>query len=265
MNKLDITKPYIFWGIIFFVILCFVFIFNQLQIMPSETIEQSNFQKHSFDDSDKSMGTYDFPDINVDLEPENKGLFQKILNNDTNILLVLLLVYSIGLSMLFTYRERVRSLREKQNEKIRIEKEQNQSKINIYANIEQELEKYKALLTPEFNFEDLDKKIEKDVKYILFASRVVLEKILLRICANNNLSEDTLNDMIYILFKKRILDPQTNGYAHTIKAFGNYAAHPNKNTQIIFSSKDALLVLSTLITLLNALDSKQLIRMNKNV
>jgi hypothetical protein len=66
--------------------------------------------------------------------------------------------------------------------------------------------------------------------------------------------------MIYILFKKKILDPQTNGYAHTIKAFGNYAAHPNKNRQITFSSKDALLVLSTLVTFIDALESKKLIK-----
>ena len=96
------------------------------------------------------------------------------------------------------------------------------------------------------------------------ASRVVLEKILLDICSKNNLEEETLNNMIYVLFKKRILDPQTNGYAHTIKAFGNYAAHPNKNKQITFSSKDAILTLSTLITFLSVLESKNLLSGFKN-
>lgn len=265
MNKFDITKPYVFWGVISIIILLFTLTFSNLQVTPSKSLEQKTFQQHSFSVSNEPIGKYDFPNINVKLEPEKQSIYTKIMSSDTNILVLLLLAYSIGLSMLFTYRERARNIKEKQNEKIRIERERNQSKINIYEDIEKELHKYKSLLTPEFNFEDLDKKIEKDVKYILFSARVVLEKTLLNICVDNNLDTGTLNDIIYVLFKKRILDPQTNGYAHTIKAFGNYAAHPNKNKQIIFSSKDALLVLSTLVTLLNALESKKLIGSAQNV
>lgn len=265
MKRVDITKPYIFWGIIVAFVLLVVLVFNQLQEKSTKSLEEQTFQQHSFAGTNEPLGKYDFPDINVDLEPEEQSILSKLISNDTNVLVILLLAYSVGLSMLFTYRERARSLREKQDEKIRIEREQNQSKVKIYEDIEQELKKYKNLLAPDLSFEELDKKIEKDVKYILFASRVVLEKILLDICAKYNFQEDTLNDMIYVLFKKRVLDPQTNGYAHTIKAFGNYAAHPSKNRQIKFSSKDALLVLSTLVTLLNALESKKLIGNVENV
>ncbi len=267
MKKFNITNPFVFWGIVVFIVISIVLSFQlviELNFL-NQHVKTETFETHSYENGIEDLKTNEFPSLDVKLEPENTNLLNILLNKDTNILLIVLLIYSVGLSMLFTYRERARDLREKQNEKILIEKEKNQSKINIYENIEHELQKYQSILTPEFNFEDLDRKIEKDIKYILFASRVVLEKILLDICNKNDLQEETLNDMIYILFKKRILDPQTNGYAHTIKAFGNYAAHPNKNKLVEFSSKDALLVLSTLVTFLNILETKNLIQGNKSV
>ena len=75
----------------------------------------------------------------------------------------------------------------------------------------------------------------------------------------SHLKEESLNKMIYLLFKKEILTHQTKSYAHTIKAFGNRVAHPSIKQPIIFTSKDALLVLSTLVTLLEILKTQNLL------
>jgi hypothetical protein len=203
------------------------------------------------------MGTYHFPSINVELEPEPFFNFSE----KNSYLVLFLIIYSIALSVLFTYRERGRVIDERLKEKIQIEKAQKQqSKINIYNNIENELLKYKEILSPELTLEHLDEKIDKDINYILFSSRTVLEKVLLSICLNNNIQEETLGDMMYVLYRKKFLNPQTNGYAHTIKAFGNRAAHPSIKKPIKFNSKDALLVLSTLVTLLNELHTQNLLQ-----
>ena len=149
-------------------------------------------------------------------------------------------------------------------EKIKIEKDRIQFKVNIYDNIEQELMKYSYIIFPEFNIDHLDQKIDRDVNYILFSARVVLEKILLHICQEYNISDATLGEMMYLLYNKKILTPQTNGYAHTIKAFGNNVAHPNLKEPMLFDTKDAMLVLSTLVTLLNIFDSSHLLEGMQN-
>lgn len=265
MKKLNLNNPFLFWFIIVIIVFSISYFYNTFNKEAQTATQNQTFEKHSYQDGSQKLDTYDFPNINVKLEPENKSFLSNIFSKDTNLLVIVLLVYSIGLSMLFTYRERSRISKEMMNEQIKIEKERIQSKVNIYENIEDELLKYKDVISPELNIQDLDKKIDKEVNYILFSSRVILEKVLLKICKNYNITEETLSEMINTLYKKRVLDPQTNGYAHTIKAFGNRVAHPNLNNPISFNTKDVLLVLSTLVTLLNILESKNLLEGFKNV
>lgn len=265
MKKLDITNPITFWSIVISVIVLSVFTFNSYQVSNIHNQQSKTFEQHSFN-SKETLDKYDFPNINVELEPESKSIFSNLFSQNNNILILFLIVYSVGLSMLFTYRERSRISKEMLEEKIKIEKDRIQSKVNIYDNIEKELVKYSNIVSPEINLEDLDKKIDHDINYVLFSSRVVLEKVLLNICQIHNISEETLSEMIMILYKKRVLDPQTNGYAHTIKAFGNRVAHPSRKNPIQFTTKDAMLVLSTLVTFLNILESKKLLEgFNTNV
>ena len=258
--RISFSNPFVFSGTIIILIFSFVFIYTYVDnVSPTHqsVISKSKFQENSYNGNNQELGTYDFPNINVDLQPETHSLFSE----KNNYLILFLIIYSLALSMLFTYRERSRTIDERLNEKIQIDKAQKQqSKINIYNNIENELMKYKDILSPEFNIEHLDEKIDKEVNYILFNSRIVLEKIFLSICLSKNIEEGTLGEMMYTLYKKRILNPQTNGYAHTIKAFGNRAAHPNIKKPIKFNSKDALLVLSVLVTLLNELHSQRLLQ-----
>lgn len=265
MKKLGLFNPYFFWSIVVFSIVLLLVLYVQLTSSMKEAKLNSNFEKQSYSDESSQLGRYEFPEINVHLQDDNRSLLQNVFSYNNNVLLLLLLIYSIGLSFLFTYRERSRISKEMLEEKISIEKERIQSKVNIFDNVVTELQKYKQIISPELNLEDLDKKIDHDVNYILFSSRVVLEKVLLSICQKHHILEETLNSMIMVLYKKRILDPQTNGYAHTIKAFGNRVAHPNLTNPMNFSTKDALLVLSTLVALLNILESKNLINGFENV
>ena len=260
MFKINFSNTFIYWTIIIISILAFSFLFDNTKKIYIEKKEIANtFDKYSYQSGEKKLDTYEFPDINAKLEPEKNNIISNLFLKDTNLLMIFLLIYSIGLSMLFTYREKSRISKEMLDEKLKIEKERIQSKVNIFEDIEIELKKYENIINPEMKLENLDKRIDTDTNYVLFNARVVLEKILLNICKVNNIEEESLNKMIYVLFKKDILTHQTKSYAHTIKAFGNRVAHPSIKQPIIFTSKDALLVLSTLVTLLEILKTQNLL------
>ncbi len=254
MFKLNLKSSIIYWLIIFVFILIFSFLYNNFKKYNDIKYENKTEFNNKFDQYSYN-NTYDFPNINVKLESENSNIF----TTDNNILVVLLIIYSIGLSLLFTYREKSRISNEMLEEKIKIEKDRIQSKVKIFEDIEGELKKYEYIIKPEMKIDNLDKKIDSDSNYVIFNSRVVLEKVLLNICKQYDLQEETLGSMIYTLNKKRILNPTSHGYSHTIKAFGNRAAHPNLKNPIIFTPKDALLVLSTLISLLAMFESEKLL------
>lgn len=268
MKNINITNPIYFWTII--ILVCFSLSLgysfltkeNKIPIIPTTGVE--NIQKHSFNNTQNTtINKNEFPNLNVKLQPEWQIV--DFLTTKSNLLLVCLIIYSIFLSLLFTYRERGRISKEMLNEKIRIERERVESKVNMYDNIESELLKYNYLLMPDFKIDNLDTKIMQETNYVLFSARVVLEKILLQIGKKYSIENEKLSDLIYALYSKRILDAPMNGYAHTIKAFGNRVAHPSLDFPIKFTSKDALLVLSVLVTFLNALEAKNLLEDFKNV
>lgn len=258
MTKINISNPFVYWSIVFLTIFIFVSVYQNIKEPELVKTDSQVFEKQSYDNNRK-LDIYEFPDINVKLESENNNLFLDIFKKNNNLLIIFLLIYSIALSMLFTFRERSRISKEMLDEKLKIEKERMQSKINIFEDIEVELKKYENILSPEMKLENLDKRIDTDTNYVLFNARVVLEKILLNICKVNEIEEEPLNKMIYLLFKKEILTHQTKSYAHTIKAFGNRVAHPSIKQPIIFTSKDALLVLSTLVALLEIFKTQNLL------
>lgn len=258
MTKINLSNPFVYWSIVFLTIFIFVSVYQNIKEPELVKTYSQIFEKQSYDNNRK-LDIYEFPDINVKLESENNNLFLDIFKKNNNLLIIFLLFYSIALSMLFTFRERSRISKEMLDEKLKIEKERMQSKINIFEDIEVELKKYENIISPEMKLENLDKRIDTDTNYVLFNSRVVLEKILLNICKVNEIEEESLSKMIYLLFKKDILTHQTKSYAHTIKAFGNRVAHPSIKQPIIFTSKDALLVLSTLVALLEIFKTQNLL------
>ena len=71
--------------------------------------------------------------------------------------------------------------------------------------------------------------------------------------------------MIIYLYKKRVLNHNIHNYAHIIKAFGNKVAHPNIRIPEQFDSKDATLVLGSLLQLLKEFQSNNLLDDCQNV
>ena len=180
MFKINFSNTFIYWTIIIISILAFSFLFDNTKKIYIEKKEIANtFDKYSYQSGEKKLDTYEFPDINAKLEPEKNNIISNLFLKDTNLLMIFLLIYSIGLSMLFTYREKSRISKEMLDEKLKIEKERIQSKVNIFEDIEIELKKYENIINPEMKLENLDKRIDTDTNYVLFNARVVLEKILL--------------------------------------------------------------------------------------
>jgi len=246
-----------------------IFIDTTIQTNHMQTqIEKQSYQNNQMDEGIIDLNNLDYTNIQLEKEKGAFGGFLSDFNFKDNLSIVSLLIYSILLSALFTYRERSnRYMFAKQEEKmdrLKIDIVRKQSKINIYDEIEIGLLKYKNLLSPELNLENLDYKISSDSSYVIFSSRVALEKILLIICATHNIDSSSLSEMIVTLYRNRVLNIRANSYAHTIKAFGNRVAHPNIQHPVVYDAKDALLVLSTFLTLLNELQADNLLENAQN-
>lgn len=262
-NK-NLSNPFIFWFLML-VLLVSLVVINQSFKSENAMItnKPSVIEEQSFEKNYNTIDLNNLTDINIQLEESTSKDLLTYFNKENNLLFLLLVVYSILLSILFTHRERSNKvkllLRDEKYDKLQIDLARKKSKASIFDDIEDELLKYKKILSPELNIDNIDKKIEDDASYVLFSTRVVLEKVLLQICQKLNISSGTLSEMIMMLYRKKVLDVQTNSYAHTIKAFGNKVAHPNLSNPIAFNTKDALLVLSTLLILLNTFDKKNLL------
>ena len=124
MFKINFSNPFVYWSVIIILILTFSFLFNNTKEIYVEKKEITNtFEKYSYQNGGKKLDTYEFPDINAKLEPEKNNIISNLFSKDTNVLMIFLLIYSIGLSMLFTYREKSRISKEMLDEKLKIEKE----------------------------------------------------------------------------------------------------------------------------------------------
>lgn len=276
INKyFNLTNSVLFWSFILILVIGMAFLNNS--ILDSEvqvnqiqnTIEKQSYQSSEADNDIIDLNTLYYTDIKLETQQTAVEKFVSSFNLKNNLSLLSLLVYSIILSALFTYRERSnRHLlidQEAKMDQLKIDIERKKSKLTVYDEIEKGLLQYKDILAPELNLDNLDQRINTDSAYIIFSSRVALEKILLKICMQHNIESSTLSDMIMLLYRKRILNVQTNSYAHTIKAFGNRVAHPNIEHPVVYDTKDALLVLSTFLTILNEFETKNLLENSQNV
>ena len=132
--------------------------------------------------------------------------------------------------------------------------EENNYEPNLFARLNAKESRIIGLTVPGFNSVTTPRLVEVIVAYLKKNDYTPLI-----MHTENDIEEESLNKMIYSLFKKDILTHQTKSYAHTIKAFGNRVAHPSIKQPIIFTSKDALLVLSTLVALLEILKTQNLL------
>ena len=269
--KFKLTNPYIFWGLIsiFFFLTLFLSQYftspsssEEIKIKPS-IVEQSYIEKPIVIDPD-NLHHMDFEN-NLSTTKAKESFFgdvyTKFAENST---IYLLFFYTIILSILFIYREKQHRLKilyvEKREDERRIADAEISARNNIYEGIGQELEKHKGILEPELKIDGLEQRLNTDANYTIINARVVIEKIILKLYSKHFDDEATLNSMMMALYKKRILNPSMNNYAHTIKAFGNKALHPNINAPIVFESKEALFIIGSLLELIKELDSANLLK-----
>jgi len=195
----------------------------------------------------------------MDFEKHQPAL-QKESSSDTSFLLLLL--YTVIISILFVYREKQNKIKliyqEKIGDAIKIKLAEEEQRPKTLELLKNDLKKHKEIMAPELKLEKIEQDLTEDPTYIIIKARVVLEKTILKLYKFYFQEESTLNEMLYALNKKRILSPALNNYAHTIKAFGNKALHPSLDVNDNYKPKDALLVLNTLLQYLEDLKSVNL-------
>jgi len=269
--KFKLTNPYFFWGLIS-VLLVLTFFLNQYftsslglietKITPS-IVEQSYTEKKIVIDPDNLhyMNFEDGQSVVKDQESYVANLYEKLIENST---VFLLLFYTIILSALFVYREKQHKnmlvYMEKMEDELQIQIAVIDANVDLYEDLGREIEKHRSILEPELKVEGLKERLSSDAVYVIITARMVTEKIILKLYSKYFDNEATLNDMMMALYRKRILNPSMNNYAHTIKAFGNKAIHPNINSPVIFETKEALFVISSLLQFIKELDSKNLLK-----
>ena len=100
-----------------------------------------------------------------------------------------------------------------------------------------------------------------DPESIILKCRKVAEKLVI-VIYNENINSTTrisLHKRIEQLSKDKIFDSKIVGYINSIKAFGNISAHPNVDNPVEFTREDAVMVSTTLIRLIEELESRDLL------
>lgn len=266
--KINLTNPFIFWTIVILTTIgIFIYNFNnnvytnnikQQNVIEEQSLSTDTLHKDTnyivdLDKIDSAKTEQDLLTNNVD----ELSLTSKIENSATDNLFTL--VYATFMSILFVFRE-------KQNHSkiVRLEKVEDDLNIQlakqnttVYKDISNELKKFEDIVKYDLNISLLDERIEHEPKYIVIASKNILEQIITKMYKKYlNLENANLNIMLGDLYKKRTLNHNLNNYAHIIKAFGNKANHTSK----IFDSREATLAISNLIEFLKELENKNILR-----
>lgn len=264
---LNLSNKYVFWLLIFILLGLFItFISNSAYEVTVK--KQGNIIERSYQNSQEYVIDLEKIDEVSDLDGnKEKNIGEIALNtavksiSSTNNLL--LIVYTILISLLFLYREKQNrktiSLLEKRDDELKILAAK-QNFTTIYSNLSDELKPFEKIIESDINLETLEEKINNESKYLILASRIILEKLIMTHYAKYYEEEATLNIMIVSLYRKRILNHNMHNYAQIIKAFGNKVAHPNIKNPEKFNSKDATLVVGSLLQFLKELDANNMLK-----
>jgi hypothetical protein len=264
---LNLSNKYVFWSIISILLGLFIafisYIPEQTAVKKLGDITERSYQNDQeyVIDLEKIDEVSDLDGINKEKNLEENALqvgIQKLSSPNK----LLLIIYTVLLSGLFLYREKQNrnkiALLERRDDELKILKAQ-QSSTTIYTNLSDELKPFQKIIEADINLDTLEDKINNESKYLILASRIVLEQLISHLYLKYFKEDASLNIMIVALYKKRVLNHNMHNYAHIIKAFGNKAAHPNVRKPEIFNSKDATLVLGSLLQLLKELESNHLL------
>lgn len=258
MFKINLSNPFIFWLIVV-ALTIFILLFNTLSTV--KTAQDSAMQEQALskkqndyiidlDKIESAKKSDDFIHRNIE-----ELSFSKRVEAIASWENFYTLSYGFVVSILFIYREKQNRSKIYQLEKVEDELNIQLAKqsTTIYKDIVKELEKYKELIKHDINLDALNERIEKEPKYVVIASKNIIEQIVTKMYKKYlNLDNANLNIMLTDLYRSRKLGHDTNNYAHIIKAFGNKANHTDK----IFDSREAILTISNLIEFLKELDSK---------
>lgn len=267
-KRFSLTNPWVFWSIVLSILLLLLIANKYLSSSQAETTKGShtNIVEQSFELNDRKPIVIDPDNLqHMDIErnkvPYNDSTQKKNFFQDR--LLYILILYTILLSLLFAYREKEHRKQVRNQEVLDDELQlliaKQKGKTYVFESLADDIEKHKNILEPELKIEKIEAELNNDVNYIIINARIILEKTMLKLYKYYfNEDPPTLNDMMYILHKKRVLTPAMNSYAHTIKAFGNKAIHPTLDPRSRFEPKDGLLVLSSLLQYLEDLKSTDL-------
>lgn len=268
MFKINLSNPIIFW--IFIICLTIVTVLinsdfntdvkNQNQNQKNNTIQEQSFSKNKKNDAyiidlDNIENIHTVDELEKNIVNQSLGnRLQKVVSLDN----ISTILYSILISILFIFREKqnrdkIFQLEKKDDDKnIKLAKLQK----TIYKDLSSSLKPFEQMIKHDIKLDILDERINEEPKYIIIASKNVLEQIITKLYKNYTNQENTnLNLMMTALYKKRVLNHNMNNYAHIIKAFGNKANHTNK----LFDSKEATLVVGSLVEFFGELEKQNLI------
>ena len=259
-NIFKLSNPYFFWILILFLIILTIFSIEYFSITTENKKTKSNSshteQSYTGEDTDKeyvidieNLHTSDYIHDSSIIETS----YKKLIPN--NMGTISFYIYTILISLLFVYREKQNRVKlmllEKQEDTLKIDLAK-QSDISIYSEVEKEITKYASTFNPEFNANTFKELLHISPISVIAASRRVTEKIITNIYDKHFANEKPFAMKIIILQKSNYITHDMSNLAHTVKAFGNKASHPNDT---VFTNKDALLVVSSLLHLVEKLDA----------
>lgn len=259
MFKINLSNSFMFWLIIV-VLTVLILLFNTFstaKITPEVTMQEQSLSKKQNDyiiDLDKIESAKKTDDFIYKKDMDELS-FSKRVEAIASWENFYTLSYGFMVSILFIYREKQNRNKIYQLEKVEDELNIQLAKqsTTVYKDIVNELEKYDELIKHDINLNALNERIEKEPKYVVIASKNIIEQIVTKMYKKYlNLENTNLNIMLTELYKSRKLGHDTNNYAHIIKAFGNKANHTSK----VFDSREAMLTISNLIEFLKELDKK---------
>ncbi len=262
-NIFKLSNPYFFW-ILITLLIFITMIFSEgvfITTSDNDIKNNSSITEQSYSNTDSDKYILDIDNIHTNDYTHNSSLietsYKKLIPN--NMASASFYIYTLLISLLFIYREKQNRVKlillEKQEDALQIELAK-QSDINIYSEIEKEIEKYASTFNPE-----LDASTFKELLYIspisvISASRRITEKIITKLYDKHFAYEKPFALRIVILQKNNYITNDMSNLAHTVKAFGNKASHPNET---VFTNKDALLVVSSLLHLVENLDTANIL------
>jgi len=271
-HQYKLANPYIFW---FIIIALLLITFGASQYFSSNsgtnTMEVTKADSTIVEKSYKQNQT----PIEIDLDNMTHMDYENYINIEKsrsilpnfihdNLNMFLLILYTVALALLFVYREKQNRLQRQYMEQfideIKIKNAQKEFKTNSFSfeSVKDEIEKQQTILSPYFASNTIEEHLSEYPDYVMMKARIVLEKVITQIYYNKFETKTTLNQMIVALHRKNILQKDIDNYAHTIKGFGNQAAHYHHRGYDA-TTQDALLTISTLIKFIELVQSRKLL------